>query len=291
MEGPEVRRIADRLAAALVGETVRSVDWRHRPPRGALSARLEGSRVDDVETYGKHLVIAFSSGVWLRNHMMMTGSWRVGPADDPGLRADRRVRLAISTARSLAVELNGPVFELSRADPARLPPIAELGPDALKEPFPVEELVARASASDLTLADLLLEQRFVAGVGNKYKSEILFIAGLGPSARANAVDPELLRVFIGLVPRVLRTAYEHRGSTRPPPRGVPSRPDRLWVYGRPGRGCEVCGAPIASDHRSSSRVTFSCPRCRSADAEDAIARIARLTGGDRVRSPRRTPRP
>ncbi len=287
MEGPEVRRIADRLVAALVGQTVVSVDWRHRSSRGAeLVSRLEGSEVTGVETYGKHLVVAFSSGVWLRNHMMMTGAWRVGDANASELLADRRVRVVIAAARSVAVELNGPILELSRAHPSRLPPIADLGPDALKEPFPVDELVDRASVSDLTLADLLLEQRFVAGVGNKYKSEILFIAGLDPSATANALEPELLRALLELVPRVLRTAYEQRGSTRPPPRGAASRPDQLWVYRRPGRACPVCGAAIVRDRRSGSRVTFSCPRCRSVDAADATARIELLTGAGRERSGR-----
>jgi len=215
-EGPEVRRTADRLQEALAGRVIEGVEFRRRS--GGLSTAVEprilGARVRRVRTFGKHLVVDFTRGVYLHNHMMMFGKWRTyqraaydagrakppprsrrwhGPAAPAGptdVRDDSRVRLVLRTPDVVAVEFNGPVLSFTTCDPARRVAIRRLGPDALETPFHAAEARRRLRARGRKpLADLLLDQTFVAGIGNKYESELLSELGLDPfnaSRRARA---------------------------------------------------------------------------------------------------------
>ncbi len=204
-EGPEVRRTADRLADVLVGRTIEHVELRRRVPLDpAFRARIERSQVRAIRTFGKHLVISFGGGVWLHNHMMMWGKWRVYPrpafdrgaakppprvrwrrrADDPhasrvgptvaDVREDSRVRLILATRDHVAVEFNGPLLRFGTEDPVRThASLRRIGPDALAPRFRRTEARKRLrERGTKLLADLLLDQTFVAGVGNKYKAEI-----------------------------------------------------------------------------------------------------------------------
>lgn len=289
-----MRRTADRLAVVLEGEKITAVELRRKLAlEPALARRVLGSRVLAVRTHGKHIVVAFSKGVFLHNHLMMWGKWRVytrkawdagrarpprryGEATNPvsDVRLDRRVRLVLATDEHVAVEFNGPLLHFSRTDPALEGSIARLGPDALSEPFDVKEarrrLLGRATTK---LADLLLDQTFVAGVGNKYKSELLFLEQLDPFARAGDLATEARERLLRAIPRLLRMGYEEAGRTRPLAEGEKKTDwsKKHWVFRRGGGACWVCGERIATDRRSSARVTFFCPGCQLAASARAAA--------------------
>lgn len=298
-EGPEVRRTADRIAEVLLGRTIERVELRKRTagPGDELAARVVGTRVKDVRTHGKHIVIAFTKGLYLHNHMMMWGKWRTYPrrAYDEGrakppprvrwrrpaagasdaravrdvddVRDDSRVRLVLATADHVAVEFNGPILRFSRGDPAASGAIERLGPDALAGALPARAFEKRlAERAGKTLADLLLDQSFVAGVGNKYKSDILFLLGLHPFRRAASLDASERARLLAEIPRMLRFGYENGGRSRPLEDGESARAwdTRHWVFRRGGRPCWHCSATIRTDRASSARVTFWCPRCQAA---------------------------
>jgi endonuclease-8 len=308
-EGPEVRRTADRLAEALLDQRIERVELRRRAPlEPELLARLEGARVRGVRTYGKHLVIAFSRGVWLHNHMMMWGKWRTyaraafdrGTARPPprvrwrraassrvgktvnDVREDSRVRLVLATKEKVAVQFNGPLLKFGTKDPARAhASLVALGPDALATRFRVAEARRRLrERGNKTLADLLLDQTFVAGIGNKYKSEILFVLGLYPFQPARDLPQAAERALLTEIPRMLRGGYVEGGRTRPLRAGEAANrwEFKHWVFRRGGRPCWRCGTRVLTDRRQSARVTFWCPACQPAPA----ARSSKSAAAPRV---------
>jgi endonuclease-8 len=296
-EGPEVRRTADRIAEVLVGRTIEAVEFRKRrsglEEEEDLSARVVGTRVKDVRTHGKNIVIVFTRELYLHNHMMMWGKWRTYArrAYDAGLakppprvrwrrarnpdapvvpdvedvRKDSRVRLVLATAEHVAVQFNGPILRFSRSDPAKAGSIERLGPDALAGKLPLRTVEkALETRGGKTLADLLLDQSFVAGIGNKYKSDILFLMGLYPFRRASSLDASERKRLFAEIPRMLRFGYQNGGRSRPLEDGESARSwdTRHWVFRRGGRPCWNCSAPIRTDRTSSARVTYWCPRCQ-----------------------------
>lgn len=329
-EGPEVRRTADRIAAALLGETIDLVELRKRTvaPGDELAMKVVGTRVKEVRTHGKHIVIAFTRGLYLHNHMMMWGKWRTYPrkafdagkakppprvawrrrTNDAGaarvgptvedVRHDSRVRLVLGTASQVAVQFNGPLLRFTRQDPARAGAIERLGPDALAGALPEKEVRARlAERGGKTLADLLLDQSFVAGVGNKYKCDILFLLGLYPFRHASSLGDAELRALVAEIPRMLRYGYENGGRSRPLEADESARDwnAKHWVFRRGGRPCWHCSATVRTDRTSSARVTYWCPRCQPEPAAQAPPapppRLARARSQARDRRPDASPRP
>ena len=294
-EGPEVRRTADRLAEALLGRRVEAFESRRVRVLPPCAARIVGSRVMSIRAHGKQLVFRFSRRVYLRNHMLMWGKWRTytraayesGSARPPprvswrrkrpdarpppvavdDVRLDARVRLVLLTDETAAVQFNGPIIEFTAQDPAIRGAIARLGPDPLDDDFPLAEAGKRfLQRARLKLADLLLDQTFVAGVGNKYKSEILFAQRLHPFLAAGSLRVPARRKLLTEIRRMLRYGYAHAGRTRPVGEDEPRNrwTYRHWVFRRGGQPCYRCGERILTDRRSSRRVTFWCPGCQPA---------------------------
>lgn len=338
-EGPEVRRTADRIAEVLVGRTIEAIELRKRTsaPGDELASRVVGTRVKDVRTHGKNIVIAFTRGLYLHNHMMMWGKWRTytrrayddGRAKPPprvqwrraraseprrevrevddvredsrevdDVRQDSRVRLVLATAEHVAIQFNGPILHFSRRDPATAGSIERLGPDALAGALPLPDVERALDArGGKTLADLLLDQSFVAGIGNKYKSDILFLLGLHPFRRAASLDAAERRRLFAEIPRMLRFGYENGGRSRPLEDGESARSwdTRHWVFRRGGRPCWHCSATLRTDRASSARVTYWCPRCQPAPSpEQAVqqpASPAAAAAAPPTRAPRRSAAP
>jgi endonuclease-8 len=299
-EGPEVRRTADRLEAALSGRVLEAVELRRRVPLDAeVARRLRGARVRAVRTYGKHLVIEFTRGVFLHNHMMMFGKWRTyarsdydsGSARPPprvrrfgsphpkrgptvtDVRGDSRVRLVLFTRETVAVEFNGPVLRFMREDPAEQPSIQRLGPDGLAPRFAFAEARRRLRARGSSrFADLVLDQGFVAGIGNKYKSELLFELGLNPFRRARALEAPQADRLVRAIPALLKRGYQLGGRTRELAAGEPGNSwnHKHYVFRRGGRPCWRCGTTVVTDRKRSLRVTFFCPRCQDVPSAPAL---------------------
>lgn len=268
-EGDTVHRVAAALQGELTGATLRDGRLRDRP-----EVRLGGRRVDAIYAHGKHLFVAFDDGSILRSHLGMWGSWHRYPAGGRWRKPERQASIRLDTATTTFVCFNAKEAEILRSGGIRERQVhTRLGDDLTADAAPRWER-ALASAQELLdpgtiAADVLLDQRVVSGIGNVYKSEVLFLERVHP-ARPLAVldDPTLLRLWatardllrrnLGPGPRVTRFEDDGAGA--------------LWVYGRVGKACFRCGAPIAWARMGTTwRSTYWCERCqeRPADAADS----------------------
>jgi endonuclease-8 len=225
---------------------------------------------------GKHLVIALSGDLFLHTHMRMNGSWHVYPTGERWRRPVRDMRVLIETPRAVAVGFNIPVAEfLTSREMVRHPQLRALGPDLLGPQFDRAEALRRLTERpNVTIADALLDQRAVAGIGNVFKSEVLFATGVYPFSPVRELRTNTLQAILDTAGHQLRLNV----GTRP---GWPTGPSRwttgsldpakkLWVYGRGGKPCRRCGSPIRANKTGPhARLTYWCPRCqppsRSAD--------------------------
>jgi endonuclease-8 len=268
-EGDTIFRTAHTLDRALVGRTVtRFESVLPTLTRVDDDTPIRGRTILAVRSLGKHLLIEFSGDLVLRTHMRMHGQWHVYRPGERWRRSRLGMRLVIATDDYVAVAFDVPVAQfLRRRDLARQRELARLGPDLLGEPF--EERLATArllAASGPSIADALLDQSVVAGIGNVFKSEILFVCGIDPWRQiGNLGEDEALRLVCAarrsLVmnargPRMGAGGYRRTTGSMNPEAG-------LWVYGRGGRPCRKCGTPIASAKRGeSARLTYWCATCQ-----------------------------
>jgi endonuclease VIII len=249
-EGDTVYRSAAKLRDALAGKTLTRCDV--RVPKFA-TVDLTGRVVDEVLSRGKHLFIRVADAS-IHSHLKMDGAWLVGgqirriPA--------HKIRILLETDESRAAGVDLGVLEILQRD-HDLDAVAHLGPDLLGADWEPRVAAANLVAdSDRPLADALLDQRVMAGVGNVYANELCFVFGQRPTAPVSAVkDP--LRV----VQRARDMLWLNRSRVNRTTTGD-TRPGRdLWVYGRAGQPCRRCGTAIESDG-SGDRVIFWCPNCQ-----------------------------
>jgi endonuclease VIII len=240
-EGDALHRAARRLQA-LVGEAV-EVETPNPQARAALDARrLNGRRLVSVEALGKNLVLRFEGGYVLRNHLRMSGRWRVGPR---GRTARGRPWLVLRGAEHEAVLYGGRVLELhGRA-------LRNLGPDILAEPLALDRMVTNLRrGGSREVGDALLDQRLVAGIGNVWRTEALWRAEVSPWRIVASLDNDELRRVLdaaaGLMRRAVDTGREERA-----------------VYRRAGRPCPRCGDTIRSRGQGdANRTAYWCPTCQ-----------------------------
>jgi endonuclease-8 len=272
-EGDTLYRTAAGLRPYLVGRTLLAARARVPGPR---VERVVGSEVLAVEAHGKNLLIRFANGLELRTHLRMTGSWHRYAPGERWRRPPGRAALVLEVAGAVAVCFDAPVVELLESRAAALhPPLGGLGPDLCADEFDSSEAVRRLrdpSRAGLTIAEALLDQAALAGIGNVYKSEVLFIERVDPFVPIAALDDMTLA---GLVARsrallaanrsspVRVTTGREGGGRDGAASGVPAG-GRLWVYGRAGRACRRCGTLILTRrHGALPRSTSWCPRCQA----------------------------
>jgi endonuclease-8 len=224
---------------------------------------LVGDRVADVEARGKHLLIRFASGRVLHTHMRMTGSWHVYRAGERWKRPAGGARVVLEAGDRVAVCFDAPVVELLAARMEAVhPALQELGPDILREPFDPTEVVRRARTRlpGTPVGEILLDQRVVAGIGNVYRSECLFLAGLAPDTPLSVVPGDRLLLAVGEAARLMRANAGPAAGAR---RDVGLGPGRHWVYGRQGRPCRRCGAAVrVARIGRQARTAYWCPSCQ-----------------------------
>jgi endonuclease VIII len=278
-EGDTIFRAARTLHRALAGKpVVRFESVFPALTRVHVDTPLTGQTVESVSASGKHLLIRFSGGLILRTHMRMNGSWHIYRPHETWQRPRRDMRIVVATADFVAVGFNIPVAEFFPArDLARHEELRRLGPDLLSEDFDEEEALRRIQGRPAeTIADVLLNQRVVAGIGNVYKSEVLFACRINPFVRAGDLDVEALsgllatarRLLLANVHSSLASMTTYTGYRRTTGRDNPG--ERLWVYGRAGQPCRRCGAPVKIDKRGTdARLTYWCPACQSASPTTA----------------------
>jgi endonuclease VIII len=263
-EGDTIFRTADVLRAALVGRRITAARAQPRPGLRRVPdlSVLVGATVTRVEPRGKHLLIGFDSGLTLRSHLRMSGSWHRYRPGEAWKRPARQASAILETAESVAVAFNTPTVELLSADQLRRSrPLNELGPDLLGRTFDADEVVRRLRERDgEQLGNALLDQRAVAGIGNVYKSEVAFLERLDPWATVEAFEDGELRAALRTARRLLRANV--RGGARVTT-GSGARGEGLWVYGRGGRPCRRCGTVVRQGRQGGlARLTFWCPRCQ-----------------------------
>ena len=267
-EGDTLFRTAAGLRPHLVGRVVQVA--RARLP-GPQAHRLIGSTVTEVEAYGKHLLIRFDSGLELRSHLGMNGSWHRYRPGERWRRAPSRAHLVLEVPNAVAVLFDAAAVELYETRIEHLHPVlTALGPDLLADDFDATEAVRRLSGTrraSLTIAEALLDQRALAGIGNVYKNETLFLERVDPFAQTGEQDAATLERLVITARRLMRAntgthVRDTIGGDRP--RGPR---ERLWVYGRAGRPCRRCGTLIESRrHGDLPRITYWCPACQGGAA-------------------------
>lgn len=254
-EGDNIHAHAAMLGRALAGAPLTAVFCRGVEMRG-----LRGRSVTEVRALGKHLVIAFDEGSAVRVHLGIAGSWRT--VARPSRATLGRAALALSTAGAAFV-CRARTVEWTRAQlAAGSRALVRLGPDLLGAAPDLDAIMARARRPEYAarpLGELLLAQAVAAGLGNVYKSELLFLRGLNPWRRVDAVDDATLRAIYADAIRLLRANVGRARTTTTPARGR----GRLWVYGRARRPCHRCGATIEQRRMGpGQRSTYYCPRCQ-----------------------------
>jgi endonuclease-8 len=256
-EGDTIYNAARRIRGALVGKEITSLETPHqRFARDRWPERLRGRGVRAVDSRGKHLFIRFDGGLTIHSHLRMTGSWGVYEHGRGWRRSPSRAWLVIRTAEHEVVQFGGPVLELMTDSRSRFDQrIARLGPDILADEFDEAAFLRRLRDDDPTrgIGDALLDQRNVCGIGNIWRAEACFLAGLDPWRPVGKVsDDEALAALQGVRPLMLQSA---QGA------GYLGEPA---VFGRHGRPCRRCGTPIrARGQGDDNRTAYWCPRCQA----------------------------
>lgn len=271
-EGDTIHRAAATLHRALAGGVVsRFESVLPHLLRVHDDRPITGRTIERVSALGKHLLMEFSGGDVLRTHMRMNGSWHIYRPGERWQRPRRDMRIIVATAAYEAVGFSIPVAEFVPA--RRLPQhdaLRRLGPDLLAPDFDAADAMRRLEAHlTMTIGDALINQRIVAGIGNVYKSEVLFACGVNPFVPVSALDLARRGCLITTARRFLQanvtssmapmTTYTgYRRTTR---RDAPE--ERLWVYGRARRPCRKCGTPIQVRKQGlDARLTYWCPSCQ-----------------------------
>jgi endonuclease-8 len=271
-EGDAIFRTARTLNRALAGhEVVRFESVLPALTRIHEDTPITGRTVESVTAAGKHVLMRFSGGLILRTHMRMNGSWHLYRPGETWQRPRRDMRLIVATKGFEAIGFNVPVAEfLKPADVARHEDLRLMGPDLLGEAFDADEAVRRFRTREaLEIADALLNQRIVAGAGNIYKSEVLFLCGVDPFAPVREVGDDTLR-------EILATARKHLTANVADPnggittyrgyrRGAGRDPsEHRYVYGRARKPCRKCGTLIRVRAQGPhARLTYWCPTCQA----------------------------
>lgn len=272
-EGDTIFRAARTLNRALAGKpVVRFESVFPHVNRVHEDAPLTGRTIEAVRAAGKHLLMEFAGGVVLRTHMRMNGSWHIYRPGERWQRPRRSMRILVATADFEAVGFDIPVAEMIRAkDVAKHEELRKLGPDLLSEEFDAQEAARRIRERGTTeVADVLLNQRVIAGIGNVYKSEVLFACGVSPFATIAALDDAQIQCLVTTARKFLRANVTeglaamttYTGFRRTTGRSDPK--ERLWVYGRAGEPCRKCGTRIAVRAQGrDARLTYWCERCQA----------------------------
>jgi endonuclease-8 len=276
-EGDTIYRSARALERALGGKLCTGFETGL-----ALLARvnddapLAGRVIEKVESRGKWLLVHFSGNLILVTHMLMSGSWHLYRAGEKWWMGRNRMRVVVRTADWEAVAFNVPIAEFHTARSLeRSSRVPKLGVDVLAEDYSVErgiEAMKRYAVEhpEAEVAVVLLNQRVLAGLGNVYKSEVAFAAGVNPfRAMATITDREYegmaavaerwmqANVIDGAGDGIVTYSGNRRTTNNT------DRNERLWVYGRQGLECRRCGAIIEMRKQGEqARSTYWCPGCQ-----------------------------
>lgn len=257
-EGDTLHRVAQQISIQICGKQILAARARaelHGAPE------LAGHTLSRAEARGKHLLLSVDNGITVHSHLGMTGSWHIYPRGERWRKPPQRAALALRFDTHDLVCFSPKLIKLEDAGGLRRKPmLSRLGPDLLAENFDADAALSRLRRHrQLAIGEALMNQQLVAGIGNVYKSEILFMTRLDPFRPVADFDDETLRSCLRTARHYMRRNLEglrrkFRGSTLG---------DRLWVYRRRGMACLECATPIAMRRQGeAARSTYYCPQCQ-----------------------------
>ena len=267
-EGQVSHKNAIRFGAALTGHPLVRVEAPEPRLAGQrLPARLAGDTITAAEAVGTHHLLRFASGRVLHSHLMMSGVWRLLPAERtlrPG-----GLFLALWTDRHVAALYRCPTVRLLEPGGPLPRMVTTAGPDLLGADVDPGEAAAQAIARlepSREVGEALMDQRVVAGIGNVYKSETCFLTGIDPWRTVGSLSADEAESLGAEAARLLDLGVRDGGPIRTyrAPDAPPWSHERTWVYGRRGRPCRRCGTAIRSRGQGdANRTTFWCPACQA----------------------------
>lgn len=269
-EGPEIYRAAAALDRALANKRIEVA--LHYPPLKRRAKRLRGTQIVRVYSRSKAMLTEFDNGDVLYSHNQLYGEWQIHGRDEPLLA--RQVRLIISTTSQRAVLYSATEFAWLNRDRINSHPyIAKLGPEVLAPEVSVATVASRLSAFPRrVVADALLDQAVIAGLGNYLRADALFVALVDPFARIGELsNTELQRLALACI-QLTRRSVEQEGVVRPlreyrhamataTRHSRAHEHSRFYVFDREGLPCWRCGAEVSRVNRG-GRGVFFCARCQ-----------------------------
>lgn len=268
-ELPEVETVVRGLRGPLIGRRIATMrhDWEatiHSPAPAEFAARVSGQVVRAIRRRGKYILIELDHDT-LVIHLKMSGRLYVAEADSQR-EADRWVHVRFDLADGAQLRFSD-VRKFGRVyltnDVGQL--LSHLGPEPLTEQFTLERFRAGMRGRKRAIKALLLEQAFVAGIGNIYADEALFRAGIHPAARVHTLSAEDTALLHQTIQDALRSGIAHEGASinwyRKPDGQKGESQNHFYVYGRPSLPCRQCGAAIHKI-RLAQRGTHFCPECQ-----------------------------
>lgn len=276
-EGDTIYRSARALQRAIGGKIVAGFETALAKIASVDdNTPITGRTITNIESRGKWLLIHFSGDLILATHMLMSGSWHLYHTGERWQMPRSRMRIVITTSDWQAVAFNVPVAEFYTARSLeRSQQIPKLGPDILSADFTLQQGVERLKQYALKspaaeVGTTLLNQRVLAGLGNVYKSEVAFSAGVHPFRAIGTLTPSEIERLVEFAHRYMKanvidgkgdgivTYSGNRRTTH-----ATDRRERLWVYGRHGQECRRCGATILMRRQGTgARSTYWCPECQ-----------------------------
>ncbi len=268
-ELPEVETTRRGISPHLTGNQVTEVrvrDARLRWPVSAdLARQLPGQAILSVERRAKYLLLRTARNCLLL-HLGMSGSLRIVASETP---AEKHDHLDVVFSNRICLRLHDPrrfgAAIWTGADPQQHPLLANLGPEPLQAEFDGDYLFRLARGRRVAVKQFIMDSRIVAGVGNIYASEALFLAGIHPLRAAGRVSRVRYANLTNTIKQVLRKAIKNGGTTLRDFYASDGTPgyfkQQLRVYGREGLACMVCGQAIVSA-RQGQRATYYCTQCQ-----------------------------
>lgn len=269
-EGPEIHIEADSIRKAIGGSACRYIQFYHehlKPFEKELSERM----VESVEAYGKGLVISFEGDTHIFSHNQLYGKWYITTAGNYP-KTSRSLRLEIQNDHKSALLYSASDIDVMDGESIKQHPyLSSIGPDVIRaeDTAPVLDQATSKSFRNRSFSALLLDQHFLAGVGNYLRSEILFHAGIHPSEKPSDLSDSKLIQFCKSALLISQRAYQNRGITNDEENvaaakaeGLTRRHYRHFVFGREDKPCYSCGNIIRKDRMGGRRI-YICETCQN----------------------------
>lgn len=257
-EGDGIHRSAAALRTALVGRPLARFD----APGLLGPVPHVGRIVERVECQGKHMEVVWDDGLVLHTNLRLSGQWHLYRNDEKWRRPESQMRVTIAVRDWVAVCFNAPIVETYREfDRTRHPGFGPVGPDLSQRDADTTTSIERLLSypePEAIIADVLLDQHIASGIGNVFRSEILWFCELDPFARVGTMQRVDCEQVVIAAARLLRAHLADGDATM-----VPSAREGLLVYGRNGQRCQRCGDTVEIRHLGeSARALYFCPGCQ-----------------------------